>query len=121
MSATEVIEPAQTSWALPIVFMQKKDNMLRSCFDYRELKAVKILGYRTRTHTAHGQAYRLARGHNGILGFWRKADIGRSQSPSRKVIKWQSFLNTVPPFYTNSILAEERPRDASTLDWRPDG
>lgn len=34
-----VIEPAQTEWAAPIVFDLKRDGVLRLCVDYRKLSA----------------------------------------------------------------------------------
>lgn len=38
----DVIEPAQTEWASPIVSVPKKDGILRLCVDHSKLKAVTI-------------------------------------------------------------------------------
>lgn len=40
MLAMKVIEPAQTGWASPIVFDQKKDGTLRACADFCKLNEV---------------------------------------------------------------------------------
>lgn len=40
MLAMKVIDPAQTEWASPIVFVSKRDATLRFCAYYRELNAV---------------------------------------------------------------------------------
>lgn len=39
-----VIEPSQTEWAAPILFVRKKNTSLRFCFDYRKLNAL-IVSY----------------------------------------------------------------------------
>lgn len=41
MLALEVIEPAQTEWAAPIVSAPKQDGTVRFCVYYRKLHAVK--------------------------------------------------------------------------------
>lgn len=42
MFVTEVIEPAQTDWASPIVTETKKDGTPRFCVDYPKLNDVSI-------------------------------------------------------------------------------
>lgn len=40
MLAKSIIDPAQTEWAATIVFVSKKNGILRFCEDYRKLKPV---------------------------------------------------------------------------------
>ena len=40
MQETGVIQPSNSPWASPIVFVHKKDGTHRFCIDYRELNAV---------------------------------------------------------------------------------
>lgn len=40
MKDTSVAKPGTTEWALPIVFVPKKDGIIHFCADYRRLNAV---------------------------------------------------------------------------------
>lgn len=42
MTAENVIHPASTECAAPIIFLSKKDRSLRFCVDYRKQNAVNI-------------------------------------------------------------------------------
>lgn len=44
MLKVEVVAPAQTEWASPVLFVPKKDGTLRFCVDCWKLNSVTVTG-----------------------------------------------------------------------------
>lgn len=100
LQSRKVIEPSSSSWASPIVLVQKKDGTLRLCVDYRKVNAVtKIDSYPLPTIDTMLQSLRGKKWFSTLdlaSGYWQ---ISLSQEAKEK-----SAFTTTEGLYQFRVL-----------------